>query len=114
MDEVFDCAAPDYEVASREGEQTVNIIVPQKDPRAIAAAMAHAWNEHIPFDEEAVVWAWSDPAQIGMGYDRGVLSDQQGELGNLLVFEICTAWDDTGDFGLCTDRMKFTIDQEAD
>jgi hypothetical protein len=35
MDEVFDCAAPNYEVASREGEQSVNIIVQQKDPRAM-------------------------------------------------------------------------------
>jgi hypothetical protein len=113
MDQVFDCAAADYELASMEGEQTANIIVASKEAGVIAAAMAHAWNEHIPFDEEAVVWAWSDPERIGLGYDRGVLLEQ-GELGNLLVFQVCTAWE-AGILGEnCTDRMEFTIDQEAD
>jgi hypothetical protein len=115
VEQVFDCGSPNYEVASKEGGQTVNIIVPSKDSAAIAAALAHAWNEEIPFYEEAVVWAWSDQGQIGSGYDRGVLSEQ-GELGNLLVFEICTDWTDNADeLGeICSDRMRFTIDQDAD
>lgn len=112
MDQVFDYASPHYEVASMEGEQTVNIIVATKDTATIAAAPAHAWNEHIPYYEEAVVWAWSDPAQIGLGYDRGVLSEQ-GQLGELLVFQICTSWTDYGaEIGeTCGDRLEFTIEQ---
>jgi hypothetical protein len=115
MIQVFDCGSPDYQVARTEGTQTVHIVVASKDPQAIAAAMAHAWNVHVPADVEAVVWVYSDAMQIGMGYDRGVLS-AQGILGQQLVFEICTAWteDDLVDSingELCADTMKFTIEQ---
>jgi len=112
MDQVFDCASSEYELASVEGEQTASIIVAPQEPVLIAAALAHAWNEHVPADQEAVVYAWSDPAQIGLGYDRGVVSEQ-GELGELLVFQICTSWTDYGDeIGeICGDRMEVTIEQ---
>jgi hypothetical protein len=111
MDQVFECGASDYRLAGMEGDQIANIIVRSKDPAVIAAALAHAWNEHIPADEEAVVWAWSKRGAIGHGYDRGVLSEQ-GELGEKLVFQICTAWEPfPGPSDLCADEMEFTIEQ---
>jgi hypothetical protein len=113
VDQVFDCGSTTYTVANRDGEAVVNIVVESDDPSQIAAALAGAWNEEIPFDEEAVVWAYSSrrAARAG-GYDRGVVSEQ-GMEGERLVFEICTDWEPLpGPGDLCSDRTEFTVIQD--
>jgi hypothetical protein len=112
MDHVLACADQGgYRVAETEGEQTVHIVVRQADPEVIARSLAHAWSKRIPSDVEGVVWAWSKRGAIGHGYDRGVLSEQ-GELGEILVFEICTEWEPLqGPSDLCTKTLEFQIEQ---
>jgi hypothetical protein len=111
MDQVLECSDRSrYRVAETEGEQVVHIVVRQEQPDFIAAALAHAWSQ-IPRDVEGVVWAWSKPGAIGHGYDRGVVSEQ-GELGETLVFEICTEWESLqGPSDLCTDTLVFKVEQ---
>ena len=111
MDQVFECADRSrYRVAETEGEQVVHIVVRQEQPAFIAAALAHAWSQ-IPSDVEGVIWAWSKPGAIGHGYDRGVVSEE-GELGETLVFEVCTEWESPqGPSDLCTVKLEFKIEQ---
>jgi hypothetical protein len=114
MRQVRVCGSTDYNLAKREGDQTVHVVVRSKDARAIAAALAGAWSAEIAPNEEAVVFAYSKANVIGWGYDRGVLSEQ-GPIGTRLrlVFEICTEWGSfRGPGDLCSDKMEFTIEQE--
>lgn len=90
-----------------------DVVIREKDADTIARALAGAWLAREDTADEIVVWAWSRPGakRGGGGYDRGVVSEQ-GELGEELVFQICTAWEPiAGPGDLCADEMEFTIEQ---
>lgn len=111
MSQVEMCRDGDaYRLLGSHGNQ-VDIVVRDDDPDVIAAALADAFLANEDLAEEIVVWAWSKPAAVGSGYDRGVVSEQ-GMLGELLVFEICSAWEPLrGPSDLCTEKIEFEVEQ---
>jgi hypothetical protein len=108
MAQVAVCQSDDYVVASTEGVE-VHVVIRSKDPDAIAAALAGAFLDNRNNVEQLVVWAYSDAALVGTGYDRGVVSEQ-GTLGGGLVFEVCTSWDESEGI-ICGEREVFTVTQ---
>ena len=108
MAQVAVCQSDDYVVASTEGVE-VHVVIASKDPDAIAAALAGAFLDHRGNAEQLIVWAYSDAALVGTGYDRGVVSEQ-GTLGGGLVFEVCTSWDESEGV-ICGEREVFSVTQ---
>lgn len=110
MAQVEACRSDDYVEASTEGAE-VDVVIQSRDPSAIAAALAGAFLDHRDNAKAIVVWAYSDAALVGTGYDRGVLSEQ-GSLGEGLVFQVCTAWDASKGIGdTCGEHEVFTVTQ---
>jgi hypothetical protein len=110
MAQVEACRSDDYVEASTQGAE-VDVVIASKDPSAIAAALAGAFFDNRDNANQIVVWAYSDAALVGTGYDRGVVSEQ-GTLGEGLVFQVCTAWDASKGIGeTCGEREVFTVTQ---
>jgi hypothetical protein len=112
MDQVEGCATDDARIANMSGIQ-IDVLIRSKDPEQIARALAGTWVAHEDMADEIVVWGFSKAAvqDFGVGYDRGVVSEQ-GELGEKLVFEICTSWESApGPGDLCSDKTEFTVEQ---
>jgi hypothetical protein len=110
MTQVEACASDDYVEASSEGAE-LHAVIASKDPDAIAAALAGAFLDNRDNAGQIVVWAYSDAALVGTGYDRGVVSEQ-GTLGEQLVFEVCTSWDAFEGIGeICGEREIFAVTQ---
>jgi hypothetical protein len=108
MAQVAVCQSDDYVVASTEGVE-VHVVIRSKDPDAIAAALAGAFLDNRGNAEQLIVWAYSDATLVGTGYDRGVVSEE-GTLGEGLVFEVCTSWDESEGI-ICADREVFSVTQ---